>query len=155
MSPQSPLFVPARKVVTNLRAIAPSGKVFANSGECEHTGNLRTKEETVMAANWNELMEEHEIAYLRADICLGSPQSYSLEDKKNICADMESTTAEIDAAMRDDFQQMPPLAQAKMLDLLQKADPEHFDWWLEVLAGKTGAFPQEKLFWDPIRRITF
>ena len=108
-----------------------------------------------MTANWNELMEEHEIAYLRADICLGSPQSYSLEDKKNICADMESTTAEIDAAMRDDFQQMPPLAQAKMLDLLQKADPEHFDWWLEVLAGKTGAFPQEKIFWDPIRRITF
>ncbi len=34
-----------------------------------------------MATNWNELMEEHEIAYLRADICLGSPQSYSLEEK--------------------------------------------------------------------------
>ena len=90
-----------------------------------------------MSTNWNALREEHEIAYLRADICPGSPQSFSLEDKKNICADMEASTAKIDAAMRNDFQQMPPLAQAKMLDLLQKADPKHFDWWLEVLAGKT------------------
>ena len=27
---------------------------------------------------WDALREEHEIAYLKADICLGSPQSYSL-----------------------------------------------------------------------------
>ena len=39
--------------------------------------------------------------------------------------------------MRKDFQELPPYAQAKMLDLLQKADPEHFGWWQSVLHGQT------------------
>lgn len=71
MSPQSPLIVPARKVVANSRAIAPSGKAVTDSGERERARALRPKEEAAMAANWNELMEEHEIAYLRADMRLG------------------------------------------------------------------------------------
>ena len=89
-----------------------------------------------MSTNWNALREEHEIAYLRADICLGSPQSYSLEEKRQICADMEVSTTEIDAALRADFEALPPVAQGKMLDLLQEADPEHFEWWLITLLGE-------------------
>ena len=56
-----------------------------------------------MTANWSELMEEHELAYFRADVCLGSPQSYSLDEKKQICKEMDASTKAVDAAMRADF----------------------------------------------------
>ena len=38
MSSQSPLIVPAEKVVASSRVIVPSGKVVTNLGECEHAG---------------------------------------------------------------------------------------------------------------------
>ena len=37
--------------------------------------------------NWAQLAEEHEVAYLRADICIGSPESYTLDEKREICDD--------------------------------------------------------------------
>ena len=92
---------------------------------------------------WNALREDHELAYFRADVCLGSPQSFSLEEKKQISADMEVSTEAIDAAMRADFEALPPVAQDKMLDLLQKADPEHFNWWKEALLGKMPETPDQ------------
>ena len=93
---------------------------------------------------WTRMQQEHELAYFRADVCLGSPESYSLDEKRQICEDMEASTAVIDAAMKRDFESLPPHAQAKMLDLLQKADPDHFDWWLEILVGKTPDAPPEE-----------
>lgn len=86
---------------------------------------------------WQDLAEEHELAYFRADVCLGSPQSFTLDEKREICEQMEASTNAVDAAMRADFESLPPIAQGKMLDLLQQADPEHFDWWKETLVGKT------------------
>ncbi len=94
-------------------------------------------------ANANQLIENHEIAFLHADICLGSPESYSLDEKRQICEQMEASTEAIDEAMRKDFQSWTPQAQARMLDLLQQADPEHFDWWMETLVGKTPDTPPE------------
>ena len=101
---------------------------------CESKG-FQKKEGIDMSTNtdWNRIKEDHELAYFRADVCLGSPQSFSLEEKKQICADMEASTAEVDAALRADFESLPPVAQDKMLDLLQKVDPGNFNWWKEVL----------------------
>ena len=53
---------------------------------------------------WEELKQEEEMAYFRADICLYSPESYSLEEKKQICNDMMSTSKAVLDAMRKDFQ---------------------------------------------------
>ncbi len=86
--------------------------------------------------DWNAFIEEHEIAYLKADICLGSPQSYSLDEKREICEQMATSTEKAEKAMREDFQSWPPQAQARMLDLLQKADPANFGWWLSTLVGE-------------------
>ena len=36
-----------------------------------------------------------------------------------------------------DFSELPSEGQDAMLNLLQKADPNHFDWWMETLVGKT------------------
>ena len=87
--------------------------------------------------NWNQLIEDHEIAYLRADICLGSSQSYSLEEKKRIYTDMEASTAAIDAALRADSESLPLGAQGMLLDMLCASGCMTPEFWKETLIGKT------------------
>lgn len=84
-------------------------------------------------SKWNELKEEHEIIYFRADICLGSPESYSLDEKRQICAGMEASTAEIDAAMRADFETLPDFAKKKLLDMLGAPGTPEREWWENIL----------------------
>ena len=55
-------------------------------------------------AKMNELAQTEDMAYFRADLCLYSPESYSLEEKKEICNDMMSTSKAVLDAMREDFQ---------------------------------------------------
>ena len=45
-----------------------------------------------MTTNWNQLREDHELVFFRANVCLGSPQSFSLDEKKQICEEMEGST---------------------------------------------------------------
>ena len=45
--------------------------------------------------------------------------------------------------MRADFDSLPPRGQAMMLDMLQKADPGNFGWWMDMLVGKTPNSPIE------------
>lgn len=44
------------------------------------------------------------MAYFKADLCCYSPESYSLEMKKEICSDMISTSKAMLDAMRADFE---------------------------------------------------
>ena len=85
--------------------------------------------------NWNQLIQEHELAYFRADVCLGSPQSYTLEEKREICEGMEASTAAVDAAMRADFEAIPIAAQLAMLDLLGTPGTPEREWWERILLG--------------------
>ncbi len=41
---------------------------------------------------WEELRQAEEMAYFKADVCLYSPESYSLEEKKEICNEMMATS---------------------------------------------------------------
>jgi len=49
---------------------------------------------------------------------------------------MEATNKAIEDAMRADFQSWSPQSQDKMLNLLQQADQDNYDWWVETLVGK-------------------
>ena len=91
--------------------------------------------------DWDKLAEDHAIAYLRGDLATSSPESYIIDEMRAISEGMSESTAEIDAAFRADFESMPPEAQAKMLNLLQKANPERFAWWAETLIGNTPDAP--------------
>ena len=86
-----------------------------------------------MNTDWSKLRESHELAYFRADVCLGSPQSLSLEEKKAICKEMEASTKAVDAAMRADFWSMPAEARNCMLDMLGSLGCETCRWWEELL----------------------
>ena len=82
---------------------------------------------------WQDLAEEHELACFRADVCLGSPQSFSLEEKRQICEDMDASTKAVDAAMRADFWSLSAEARGKLLDMLGESGCETRRWWEEVL----------------------
>ena len=92
---------------------------------------------------FDAIIEESEIAFLRADVCIGSPQSFDLDEKRAICEGIDSVNAKAEQAMCEDFQSWPPQAQARMLDLLQKADPDHFDWWISILVGEMPNSPDD------------
>ena len=71
----------------------------------------------------------------RADLCLYSPESYSLEEKKQICNDMMSTSSAILDAMREDFEGYPPELRARLLDALCASGCMTPEWWWDVLVG--------------------
>jgi len=96
-----------------------------------------------MATDWNRLAEEHELAYFRADVCLGSPQSFGLEEKRQICDEMEASTAEVDAALRKDFESLPPEAQGMLLDMLCASGCMTPEFWKETLLGAMPDSPEE------------
>ena len=86
--------------------------------------------------DWRRIREDHEVAYFRGEMEVDSPDgSYNIEEMEDILLEMQLSTAEVDEALRMEFQSMPPEAQTKMLELLQAADSEHFDYWQRTLLG--------------------
>ena len=85
---------------------------------------------------WEELRQDEEMAYFRADLCLSSPESYSLEEKKEICNGMMSTSKALLDAMRKDFESIPPVLRSKLLDMLCQSGVESPKWWWDVLVGE-------------------
>jgi len=55
-------------------------------------------------AKMTELTQAEDMTYFRADLCCYSPESYSLEEMKEICNDMMSTSKAVLDAMREDFE---------------------------------------------------
>ncbi|WP_165043008.1 hypothetical protein [Adlercreutzia sp. ZJ138] len=75
-----------------------------------------------------EITQSEEMAYFRADLCLYSPESYSLEEKKEICNDMIAASKAVLESMREDFEQLTPDARAKLLDALCASGVESPQW---------------------------
>ena len=58
-------------------------------------------------ANASKPIEDNEIAFLHADIRLGSPDSASLDEKHQIRENIDATNAAIEAAMRANVKTPP------------------------------------------------
>ena len=91
--------------------------------------------EDELRAEFKRLMEEHGLAYFRGDLAASAPESYTLDEMREILAAMERSTAEVDAAMREHFESLPPDAKVAMLDLLAERGPKPREWWEKVLCG--------------------
>ena len=63
-----------------------------------------------------ELTQAEDMAYFRADLCCYTSKS-------------------VLDAMREDFEQLPPDARAKLLDMLCASGVESPQWWWDVLVG--------------------
>lgn len=85
---------------------------------------------------WEELRQAEEMAYFKADVCLYSLESYSLDEKKEICNEMMATSKATLDAMCEDFQSYPPELRAKLLDMLCQSGVETLEWWWDVPVGE-------------------
>lgn len=84
---------------------------------------------------WTALQQAEDMAYFKADLCCYSPESYTLDEKKEICNDMMSTSKAMLDTMREDFESMPPELRSKLLDVLSQSGVESPQWWWDVLVG--------------------
>ena len=91
---------------------------------------------TMNDEKWTELQQAEDMAYFKADICLYSPESYTLDEKREICNEMVSTSKAMLDAMRADFEQLPADARSKLLDMLCRSGVESPEWWWDVLVGE-------------------
>ena len=91
---------------------------------------------TMSDVKWNELQQAEDMAYFRAGLCLYSPESYTLEEKREICNEMISSTKATLDAMRADFATYPPEIKSKLLDMLCQSGIESPEWWWDVLVGE-------------------
>ena len=86
---------------------------------------------------YKRLLEDHEVAYFKGDLATSMPESYTLDEMREISEAMDASTQAIDDAMRADFESLPPEAQAKLLDMLAGSGTESREWWEQVLLGFT------------------
>ena len=76
------------------------------------------------------------VAYFRADLCLSDPDNYTLDEKREICEQMESTSKAIEDAMKADFESLPPELRIRLLDMLCVSGVEGEWFWKELLIGE-------------------
>ena len=86
--------------------------------------------------DWTDLQQAEDMAYFRAEACLFSPESYSLEEKREICEQMDSTSKAIEDAMKKDFESLPPEFRVKLLDMLCASGCMTPEWWKSTLFGE-------------------
>ncbi len=89
-----------------------------------------------MIENAQQLIEDEAMVYFRADVCLGSPQSFTLDEKREICEQIESTSKAIEDAMKKDFESLPPKFRVKLLDMLYASGCMTPEWWKSILFGE-------------------
>ena len=103
-----------------------------HGGRDERTADMTTMNDE----RWTELQQAEDMAYFKADLCCYSPESYSLEEKKEICNEMVSSSKAMLDAMRADFEQLPADARSKLLNMLCQSGVESPEWWWDVLVGE-------------------
>lgn len=79
------------------------------------------------------LHTEQELAMLRADLAISSPQSYTLDEMRSISEDLDVKTEALDDAIRADFDAMPPEVRARMFQLLNAAGGFEEGFWERLL----------------------
>lgn len=86
-----------------------------------------------MATNWQTLEEAEDHAYFMAELVDISPESFTLEEKKQILEDMWKTSSDIENRMHEDFAKLDEVSQTKLLDSLGASGYRDRDWWYRML----------------------
>lgn len=86
-----------------------------------------------MATDWKALEDAEDRAYFMAELMDISPESFTLEEKKQILHDMVASSSAIENAMRDEFAELDEATQTRLIDDLAADGPRSREWWYEVL----------------------
>ena len=84
-------------------------------------------------AEWGALEAAEDHAYFMAELMDISPESFTLEEKRQILADMVRTSAALENAMRDEFAELDEESQTVLLDTMAAVGPHDREWWYERL----------------------
>ena len=83
--------------------------------------------------DWKALEDAEDHAYSMAELMDISPESFTLEEKKQIPRDMIESSTAIENAMRDEFAELDEVTQTRLIDDLAADGPRSREWWYEVL----------------------
>ena len=83
--------------------------------------------------DWKALEDTEDHAYFMAELVDISPESFTLEEKKQILHDMIASSSAIENAMRDEFAELDEVTQTRLIDNLAADGPRSREWWHEVL----------------------
>ena len=76
-----------------------------------------------MATDWKALEDAEDHAYFMAELMDISPESFTLEEKKQILHDMIASSSAIENAMRDEFAELDEVTQTRLIDDLAADGP--------------------------------
>lgn len=80
-----------------------------------------------------EAFENQEVARFRAQMCLEDWDGYSLEEKRKIIEDMESTSKEAMDAMYRELMTLPPKERESAIEFLTAHGQNDLRWWRNFL----------------------
>lgn len=83
--------------------------------------------------DWKALEDAEDHAYFMAELMDISPESFTIEEKKQILHDMIASSSAIENAMRDEFAELDEVTQTRLIDDLAADGPRSREWWYEVL----------------------
>lgn len=80
-----------------------------------------------------EMIELEDFAHFRAELVEISPESFTLNELKEILGDMIRSKVAIEDDMRESFAAFGEVEQTRLLDLLGKSGYKNRDWWRRML----------------------
>lgn len=86
-----------------------------------------------MATNWKALEDAEDHAHFMAELMEISPESFTLEEKRQILRELIESKVAIENAMRDEFAELDEVTQTVLIDELAADGPRSREWWHEVL----------------------
>ena len=88
-----------------------------------------------MNTNWDALYAAEDMAYFRGELSSYSPESYTIDEKREICRNMIASTKAILEAMHREFEELPPDERRWLLNDLYGSGEASPQWWWDVLVG--------------------
>lgn len=80
-----------------------------------------------------EMMELEDYAHFRAELVEISPQSFDINELKEILDDMIRSKVAMEDDMRDGFAELSEVEQTQLLDMLGESGYKDRDWWYRML----------------------
>lgn len=80
-----------------------------------------------------EMMELEDLAHFRADLVEISPESFTLDELKEILGDMIRSKVAMEDDMRESFAALGGVEQTRLLDMLGESGYKDRDWWRRML----------------------
>ena len=85
------------------------------------------------AADIEAMCELEDYSHFRAELVEISPQSFTLEELKDILGDMIRSKVALEDSMREHFTTLGEVEQTELLNMLGASGCKDRDWWYRML----------------------